>query len=521
MRSTTVLDGDGEPARPADILIADGRIVAVEPYGSIGADRSRVMDCGTDAVTPGFIDVHAHSDSSPLLEEPDTAKLGQGVTTEVVGNCGFSLAPYTGEHRADLQDCLDRLFPSGVPTFAAVTDLIDAMNRAGSVTTMVTLVGHHALRAAVLGSTAVTADAGAVSQMAALAGRCLTEGAVGISSGLIYTPGSFADTDELASIAAMLPPDRLYTTHLRSEGSGLIASVHEALDIARRSGCRLHISHLKSMGRNGWGVVPRVLDELDHARTQGIEVTTDMYPYPAASTMLASLLPPWALAGGREQTLRRLVDPRVVDRLRRDLAVDGESWENLAPRVGWDGLVVASTQDHHGEGRSLAELAGESAGDPVAVLVDLLVRNDLEATMIMHAMHENDVRAVMAWPWAMVGSDGLPRGTGGRPHPRTFGTFPRVLARYVREEQLMPLAEAVRSMTSLPADVFGLSDRGRIRAGMVADLVCFDAEEVSDRATFAEPEQPPVGIRWVMQSGEVTMREGVWSGKRLGRWLAA
>jgi N-acyl-D-aspartate/D-glutamate deacylase len=519
IRDAEVLDGTGAPARRADVLVSGGVITAVEEPGHLATEGRTVIDAGGTTLAPGFIDVHSHADNAPFLDEPDTSKIMQGVTSEVVGNCGFSLAPRLSETAPALEALAARIFPTLPWNWSTFAELLAATDARGYVTNYAPLVGHNALRAAVLGMSDAAPDDKQLAMMGDLLDEAMAAGAFGLSSGLIYPPGQFAQTRELVELAKRLPQSRPYVTHMRGEGSQLLASIAEAVAIGEGSGRRVHISHLKTAGRTNWGQMQAALDQLDQARDRGLDVRHDVYPYTASSTMLTAVLPPWFQEGGDPAVLRRLNDPVALDRLRDQLGRDGGTWENHIYGAGWDGVVVASSASHQYEGLSLTQLAADRGTGPFEALVHVLLHEELKVSMILYSMREDDLTLAMQHKLAMIGSDGLPPGVGGKPHPRMYGTFPRVLARYSRELGTLALPDAVRRMTSLPAESFGLHDRGTIAAGMAADLVAFDPAEVRDLADYTEPTREPAGIAWVMVNGQVVVRGGRYLGPRAGRRL--
>lgn len=519
IRDADVLDGTGSPARRADVLIAHGFVEAVEEVGLLTDAGGADIDAGGMTLAPGFIDVHSHADNAPFLDEDDTSKILQGVTTEVVGNCGFSLAPRRNDTAPALEALAARIFPPLPWAWSSFSELLGATDARGYVTNNVPLVGHHALRVAAMGMSDRAPDDRQLALMKDLTDEAFEAGAFGLSSGLIYPPGLFAQTEELVELARRLPADRPYVTHMRGEGSQLLASITEALAIGEGSGRRVHISHLKSAGRPNWGGMRAALDMLDRARARGVDVRQDVYPYTAGSTMLTASLPPWFQEGGEPAVLARLRDPGSLDRLREQLSKDDGTWENHIFGAGWEGIVVASSVSHEFDGRSLARIAADGGMQPCDALVQVLLQEELKVSMIVHSMHEDDLTLAMGHELTMIGSDGLPPGVGGKPHPRMYGTFPRMLARYSRELSTLPLSEAVRRMTSLPAHSFGLRDHGVIAPGKVADLVAFDPKRVRDLADYDEPIREPEGIAWVIVNGELAARDGKYLGRRLGRRL--
>jgi N-acyl-D-aspartate/D-glutamate deacylase len=379
------------------------------------------------------------------------------------------------------------------------------------------MVGHHTVRIAAMGMKDEPVTDFAREHMRASIAEAFGNGAVGFSTGLIYPPGVFSTTQELADLVKTLPADAVYATHMRGEGAQVFASITEALSVAERTGRRLQISHLKIAGKYNWGRMDEALELINNARARGVDVRQDIYPYTAGSTMLTACLPPWFQDGGNPAVLRRLDDGASVDRLRKDLERISMDWENMAIGAGWEGIVVSSTADHQFEGRSIADIAEQEGLDPVQALLHVLREEQLQATMTVHQMSEDDVITALEDPFTMIGSDGLPPGTGGRPHPRMYGTFPRIIARFSRDLGVLSAAEAIRRMTSLPADTFGLSDRGVIAQGKKADLVAFVPADVRDTATFEDPVRSPEGMPWVMVNGQVVVEGAQYVGGRHGR----
>lgn len=507
IRGGLVASGLDEAPAPRDVLVDGETIAAVESPGRIPADAGEPVDATGLVVAPGFVDVHSHADNAPLLADDDTTKILQGVTTEVVGNCGFSLAPVVPERQADLAALCGRIFPDIDWRWSSFADLLETLDGAGYVTNYVPLVGHGTLRLAVAGMAGRSTTPDERTRMGELLREATDAGAFGVSSGLIYPPAVFSNTEELVAMARHLPEGRLYATHMRNEGAGLLTSIEEALAIGSAAGRRVQVSHLKAAGMSNWGAVPAALERLDAARAAGVPVAQDAYPYTASSTMLTTRLPAWAQDGGDAAVLDRLADPAMLRRLRDECGTD------------WDGVLVASTANHEFEGSTVEETAQRLGVDPFDAFAEILRSERLRVSAVLFTMHEDDLVAALTDAHTMVGSDGLPPGVGGRPHPRLFGTFPRVLGRYVRERATLDLGTAVHKMTGLPAATFGLEDRGLVAQGKVADLVAFDAAEVTDVGDYRDPVHPPRGLAWVMQAGTAVVRDGRWLGVRRGRRL--
>jgi N-acyl-D-amino-acid deacylase len=502
LRGGTIADGTGAPLRAADIGVTDGTLRVLPPGATAGGVARRQLDVSGLVVSPGFVDAHTHSDTTTLdgvSEAVATAALRQGVTVEICGNCGYSAFP-------------DDPFPD-VDAFAA------AHRSAGRGNHIASLVGHGTLRAAVVGRDARAATPAELDGMCALLAKYLDAGAVGLSTGLIYTPGSYADTAEIVALARVAASrGKPYVTHLRDEMSGIDDALAEAVAIATESGAALHVSHHKTAGKFAWGGTARTLPLLAELRAAGMDVTCDVYPYTAGSTGLAAMLPPWAHDGGSDSLLERLRAPEQRRRMAEAIEHGVPGWENTVGNGGWDRISVAvAPSQPDAAGHTVAELAAARGADPIDVVADLLLANNGSVTIISHSMREEDVRRVLAAPFAMIGSDGVP--ADGLPHPRWAGTFARVLGHYTRELGLFELPEAVRRMTGATAARFGLAGRGVLRDAAHADLVVFDPEHVADGATYTEPLTPPRGVRLVVVAGQLVVCDGELTGARPGTVL--
>ncbi|SEG87719.1 dihydroorotase/N-acyl-D-amino-acid deacylase [Actinacidiphila yanglinensis] len=497
IRGADLADGTGAPLTAGQVGVTGGRLRVLPPDAPVRADR--VLDLPGCVVAPGFIDAHTHSDLTTLDGTGDAAAHGavlQGVTVEICGNCGSSA------------------FPAPYPDFGAFAR---AHAEGGRANHLASLVGHGTLRGSVVGHDARAATAGELAAMCEVLDRALADGAAGLSTGLIYTPGSYADTAEVTALAAVAAAHRKpYVTHLRDEMSGVEAALEEAVRIARDSGAPLHVSHHKTAGRDGWGGTERTLPRLHALRAEGMDVTCDVYPYTAGSTGLAAMLPPWAHDGGPRRLLERLRDAGQRERMRAAIADGVPGWENTVGNGGWDRISVAGAARHPElQGRTVADIASARGADAIDVVAELLLAEEGDVTIISHSMREDDVRRVLAAPFAMIGSDGVPK--PGLPHPRWAGTFARVLGHYGRELGLLALPEAVHKMTGATAARFGLTGRGVLRDGGHADLVVFDPAVIADRATFTEPLLAPSGVRLVAVAGEVVVEDGETTSARPGR----
>ena len=497
----TVVDGTGEPGRPADVGIRGGRIAFVgDAAQGAGMGAARTIDAAGCVVAPGFIDVHTHADFT--LESQPTAQsyLRQGVTTVVTGNCGNSAFPA----------------PAFGVDFAAYAARVAAVEPAVHVAA---LVGHAALRTAVVGADRRPASAAEVAEMGALLDAAARQGAFGLSTGLIYAPGSFADPAEVRALAEVAARHGLlYATHLRDEGDGLLDALDEALAVARDTGVRLQVSHLKAMGRANHGKVREALARIDATRTAGFDVACDVYPYTASSTLLTSRLPDWAMDGGTERLLTRLEDRAAYERLAAEIE-DGRG-RAFYP----DGIVLADLPPGRFTpwlGSSLTDIGAELGLSPAATLLEVLRGHQAQVWIVNHAMDEQDVRTVLGHPLCAVGSDGWEMSTdcAGSPHPRHFGSFARVLGEYCRDERLLTLPETIRRMTALPAARLGLTDRGVLADGLAADVTVFDPALIADKATYTQPKAYAVGTRAVLVDGVPVLLDGEPTGARPGRVL--
>lgn len=530
-----VVDGTGAPSFQADVIVEDGHILSI---GGVEGGVDRTLDAGGAVLAPGFIDVHSHADFTLPSDPLATAKVLQGITTEVVGNCGLGTSP----SNETVERFYDRLAPMifGERSGHCFSDLRaqrSALEGRGISVNAVPLVPHGNVRCAVIGLEERAPSAAELDRMRELVAEAMGQGAFGLSTGLVYAPGAYATTEEIIELAKVAGRHGgLYATHMRDEGARLVESVEEAIRIGTEAKLPLQISHHKAGGRFNWGKVKKTLRLVEEARERGLDVTSDVYPYTAGSTVLSAMFVPlWAFEGSQERLLERLKDPamraRIVadtkERLMKFAQLPGVLDRIFPKRLILPFIVkelskvvvVSSAKDHPEiEGKSLFEIARERKKDVFEVILDLLVESELAVAAIAHVMSEDDVRTVLSHPTTMVGTDGFPQ-KEGKPHPRTYGTHPRVLEHYVRSEKLLSLEQAVHKMTGLVARKFGLTDRGVIRPGARADLVLFDPEQIHDRATYADPKNAPDGIRCVIVNGEVTAEDGKHTGARAGRVL--
>jgi N-acyl-D-amino-acid deacylase len=487
----------------------------------------REIDATNLYVAPGFIDIHSHSDLFFLDCPAAESKVRQGVTTEVVGMCGFSPAPVHPD-RASMAEA----WMAGIGTRLRVEwqsfgEYLERLRGAGPSINVVHFVGHGALRLAAIGPDNRAPTSEEQKRMEALLAEALEAGAFGFSTGLVYAPSAYAETGELIALTrAMANRGGLYFSHIRGEATTLERAIGEAIAIGEAAGVPVQIAHLKAAGRENWGKMDRALRMIDEARARGVEVTADVYPYTAGSTKMDNLLPAWAHDGGVAKLLQRLGDRATRRRILEERALDPERWRTESGTVRWDEVMIATCPSRELEGLSLAELARERGEAPPDAMLNLLAESHARVSMVIFTMAEANVAKGLAHPHVMIGSDslGLASGPGphpGKPHPRMYGTFPRILGRYVREERLLSWETAIGKMTGMPAAKLGLKDRGLIRPGAAADLVVFDPATVKDEATYADPHRYPSGISYVIVNGRVVVDGGVMKPIPAGQLLAS
>lgn len=515
IRNVRVIDGTSAPWFRGWVGVKDGVIAAVGT-GSAPGDARETVDGEDCCLTPGFIDIHAHSDTRLQGCPTAESRILQGVTTEIGGLCGLSVAPVNPdpERTKQLRDYVGDL----AYNWETIGQYLDILEGVKTSTNFGTAVGHGTIRVAAMGFDARPAEPAEMETMKALLRQSLEDGAFCLSSGLIYPPGCYADTDELAELCKELVPyGAYYETHMRDEGEGVVEAVKESLEICRRSGAPLQISHHKVTRKSVWQVhCKTTIALIDQARRQGLDVQADQYPYSASATTLDSNAPLWAFEGGVEKLLARLQDPELRPRINA---------EANASHVGrWGDIYipyVATEKNAWTVGKSIQEIAEIRGVDPADACFDLIVEERCRVGEVNYGMCEEDIEYIMSQPYTMIGSDGEAASLdhSGQPHPRWYGTFPRVIARYCRERKLFSLETAIFKMTGLPAARLGLQNRGLIREGMQADLVLFDFDEIEDTPTYQNPKQPCKGIRRVYVNGVLTALDGVHTGARNGSIL--
>ena len=520
IRGGHVVDGTGAPGRAVDVAVRDGRIAAIEPRSSHSARR--VLDARGLVVAPGLIDIHTHSDFTLPLNPRAESKIRQGVTTEVVGNCGFSVAPALPGRVEMLREYLASSapwLPFRESTFAQYVAGFPA-----TAVNVVLQVGHHTLRLMAAGMEERPLTEGERAAMTRLLEEALAAGAWGLSSGLFTAPGGYADTAEIHALARVLARHgAAYASHIRDEADRVFDAVREAIDVAETTGVHVQIAHLKLSGTDNWGGATRLLGEIETARRRGIPVDVDAYPYDTATNPLRNLLPRWIMDGGIPAMLERLGRRDVRTRLRDDIARNGLT--NFGRIPSWDVVRVAVAPhlpDH--AGRTFGDIARSRAVDPFDAVCDFIVQDRGETRILITSMAEADVREISRAPWILTGSDAnslaVSGVTGqGKPHPRSYGTHARLLGPYVRDLKLLTLESAVYKTTGGAARALGLTDRGVLRPGFRADVTVFDPARIADQSTYPEPHRYATGVSTVVVNGEVVIDGGDHTGALPGRVL--
>jgi N-acyl-D-amino-acid deacylase len=517
LKNGLVADGTGRGLYPADVAIRRNYILAIETPNSLQAMEE--LNCKGLVIAPGFIDTHSHSDLRVLMEPELPMKIRQGITLEVFGQDGISVAPIrtadqpqVARSLAGLDGDLGRAWD-----WQSVAEYLAAIERAKPAIDCAYLIPHGAVRLSVMGMEDRQAQPDEIAAMQELIRQSMREGALGLSTGLIYPPCCFADTTELIELCrAVAEFDGIFVSHMRSESDYIEDAIAEMIEVGKQSGVRVHISHFKIAGRENWSRINGVLAMIEQAQAEGICVTADQYPYVAGSTMLGAILPPWAHAGGVEETLKRLASSEERGRMRSAMLDRSPShWDNFWKWSGPEGIVIPDIPSgNHPEfvGKNLSQAASlknqadqVSEADAANFALDLLLAERMGVGMISFSQSEDVVCKIMQQPYVNVCTDGL---LGGKPHPRAYGTYPRILGRYVREQNLLSLPEAVHKMSGLAADTFQLRGYGKIQDGFKANIVVFDPQRVIDCATFEDSRQFPQGIEHVIVGGVPAIRYG-------------
>lgn len=515
LKNLKIVDGTGAPAFYGSIAIKGDTIAAI---GKVTGSAGLELDLSGLVAAPGFIDMHNHSDKS-IFDEPMARNYtSQGVTTLVVGNCGASAAPFSEKNRKYLKDMELTADDHDWTTFGKYLSDLDKQEKAVNIAA---LVGHGNVRGAVLGMEARKPTQKELENMKTLVREAMADGAFGMSSGLIYDPGVFADTDELTELSRVVAEyGGVYSTHIRNESDLLVESVIETINIGRRSGARIQVSHHKASGKRNWGLVRNTLELMEYYRRFGLEITCDVYPCTMCSTDLYSFFPNWSRQGGKEEFLSIIKDDEIRKKIKWQLTRPSEDWENILLDAGFDELIIASSKKlREFEGKTTAEIARELKMDPYDT-VFYLIENDPEISVIAGGMSEDDVRYIIKHPLSMIGSDGYVKKPGeGVPHPRNYRAFTKVLERYVREEGILSLEQAVHKMAYCAAWKLGLQDRGLIKQGFKADISIFDFWNVKYGSEFGDPHHYSKGMTHVIINGRFAIRDEKFTGEFSGKAL--
>ena len=530
IRKGKILDGAGNPWYLGDVAVRNGKIIEINR--SIEAEARHTVDADGLAVCPGFIDAHSHGDHNSLVYRQMENVIHQGITTVVAGQCGSSPAPLSDKSRAQAQRQVDAWLPEGYTlelTWSTFDDYLKEEEKKGLGANIAHLVGHGAIRSAGMGFEARDSTQVELETMKEMTAEAMEAGAYGLSTGLIYPPGIYAKTPEIIELAKVAARyGGVYDSHIRGEGRTLMSALREALEIGEKAGIPVQISHHKIASKTIWGQSVESLRMFEEARDRGVDVTVDQYPYKAGSTSLMTLLPPWVHDGGNEAALDRLRNTDLRERMRREIEKGIPGWENFAGELGWENVYVTSVKTDANkpvEGMNMVDVKKHrKAPDEFTSLYQLLLEEEGNAGMVIFYGDEDDVKRIMQSPLHMVGTDaGCCMVEGpfckGKPHPRHYGTYPKILGKYVREEKTLRLEDAIRKMTSFPAQRFGILDRGLLRPGMWADITIIDPETVAEKSTYGDPHQFPQGIEYVVVNGKLTIEKGRYTGALAGKTL--
>jgi N-acyl-D-amino-acid deacylase len=524
IRNGQVIDGSGRPGYKADVAIKNDRIALI---GNLrGAQAKREIEARGQVVAPGFLDMLGQSEQYVLIDPRAMSKVMMGVTTEITGE-GESIAPVNDRILKEQED-FNRRYNLTID-WRTFDQYFNRLDKQGAGVNLGSFVGATQVREYVIGYDNRPPTASELEQMKKLVADAMKDGALGVSTSLQYVPARFAKTDEIVELAKVAHQyGGIYISHQRSEANAIDDSMKEVFEIARRANIPAEIWHFKTAYKKNWGRMPEMLGRIAAARRQGLKITADVYPYVAGSTSLSACLPPWALEGGTDQMVARLKNPQTRERLKKEISSDAKDWENIYLGSGGPGGIligsVVNRELEQWQGKRLSEIASAQNKDPLDALFDFIIADHGQTGAIFFMMSEDDMKAALKSPFVSICTDSGARATdgplaGSKSHPRGWGTYPRILGRYVRDEKLIPLELAIYKMTGLPASNVGLKQRGLLRQGYFADITIFDPKTVIDRATFEEPNQYPVGINYVMVNGQIEVDNGQRTPVNSGRVL--
>ena len=517
LKGGVVVDGSGAPPFKADIGIVGDEIVKIGDL--TGASSEKTINAEGLIVTPGFIDIHNHSDLSIFNEPSAHNYVMQGVTTIVVGNCGFSAAPVTDANRGFLRRFWEALGLKADIKWETFSEYLKHLDELEKSINILTLVGHGTVRSAVLGVKDSTPSDRELLEMKELIEDAMRVGAFGMSTGLIYEPGAYATTHEIIELAKTTSKHGgLYATHIRNESDTVVEALLEAIEVGVKANIPVQISHHKIFGRKNWGLSKTTLSIMDYFNSRGLDITCDAYPYTAGMTYLLALLPPWTRTEGLDGFLERVKSEHVKSKIIEELRKPSKTWENLLYNAGLDEVKLAYAE-HYREyiGLSLLEISRELKLNPYDLIIDILEKDGYKAMVIVGGICEDDMDNIIKHPLTMISTDGaITKYEHGKPHPRFYGTYPRTIAKYVKDGKTLRLEEAIRKMTSLPARKFKLWDRGLIRPKFKADIVIFNYYTLTDTATYQNPHRYPEGIKYVIVNGKIVVDNGRLTGEKPG-----
>ncbi len=531
IKNGKIVDGSGKQAFKADIGIKHDKIQAISP--KLKGDSKVTIDASGYIVCPGFIDIHSHSDFTLLINPKGESKIRQGITTEVVGNCGFTPAPVRKDHfDAFMQFLVNTVHLNNREksrwNWKTQGDFVSQIEKNGSSFNIASLVGHGTVRIAVMGFEKRKPTPSELHQMLKILEEEMQQGLFGMSTGLAYEPGVFATTEELTEMCKVVADyGGIYATHMKSEGKYLLECISEVIEIAESTGVSAEISHLKAVNPKNWLKIADALNMIDQANQRGLCIDFDVYPYTAYGSGLIDLIPPWFKEDGLKEMIKKLKQRNYKENIVYNMAYNFSSWENPMEDCSWNNVRVASVKSRKNkkyEGKNINQIAQHMGCSPYDAVIRLLIEEDGAVKMVFFGMREEDIHTLMKYPRAIFATDGravAPYGklSKGKIHPRYYGTYPRILGHYVREKKLISLEEAIHKMTFLPAKKINLKDRGLLKEGYYADITIFDKDKVIDLATFDEPHRYPEGIEYVIVNGSIVISKGEHTGKLPGKVL--
>ena len=535
IKNGKIIDGTGNPWYKADLSIENGKIAEIGQLKNISAGK--IIDAKGLVVSPGFIDIHSHADATNFINPKQESTIRQGITTHIAGNCGYGLAPINPERKDLVVNYLGDIVASSDQLkieWTTFNEYLNKVQESGISSNMMLLVGHGVVRIAAMDFDNREPTESELNIMKDHVRESMESGALGLSTGLLYPPGIFAKTDEIIELCNVVAEyNGYYFSHIRSYGGQLMKSMKEAIKIGEKSGVRVQISHISVFGKPFWGSSDRVLQLIEKSRAKGIEVNTDLHPYDSVMTDLMILLPPWAYEGGKAKTIVRLKDPETREKIRHQ-QINGpenrDDWPEWAPvdLIGWDNILIVMLKSEKYkmyEGKNIKEIADAEHKDVYDALYDLLIEEGAEANMIItHLRGEEDIVNFIKSPLAAFETDATstaPYGelSKGKPHPRGYGTYPKILGEFVREKKVISLETAIRKASSLPAQMVGILDRGLLKEGLWADIVIFNPDTIIDKATYTDPHQYPEGIEYIIVNGEIVIEKGIHTEKLPGKVL--